>query len=502
MRRGDRVDVIANAHVGGEGRELLAHPDVATDGVYDVWLGDGRIADIAPAGALRHRGVVLDAEGAWLVPGLWDHHVHTLQWALAQTRLSVEHAASPAEAARAVLAAGVRSDGRRIGVRVRDGLWREAASLATIDETTGDVPTYLVNADLHSVWLNSAAFRREGLLPSDTTGLLREEPAFAVQAALNAVPLEDEDAALDRVLRQAAARGVVGVQDLEIGWNADRWRRRIARGHDPVRVRFDVYPDDLDRAITEGLVTGDLFAESPLVQVGMLKVISDGSLGTRTAATSRPYPGGHDHGLVAVGPEELVELVTRAAGAGLATTIHAIGDVANRHALDAFAAADVPGRIEHAQLVARSDLPRFARLGVSASIQPEHALDDRELVEGNWDGQTAVAYPLRELADAGADILLGSDAPVAPLDPWTSMAAAVFRARGEDAPWRPHQALDARTALAASTDGGSTDGARVLPGDRADLVLVAHDPLAASAELLREMPVHATLLGGRVTHLS
>ncbi|WOF24572.1 amidohydrolase family protein [Microbacterium betulae] len=502
MNGGDRVDVVANTRIAGEGRELLAHPDVETDGVYDVWVGDGRISDIAPAGALRRRGGVLDAQGAWLVPGLWDHHVHSLQWALAQTRLSVEHAASPGEAAWAVRAADVRSDGRRVGVRVRDGLWTEPPSLAVLDEATGEVPTYLVNSDLHSVWLNSAAFRREGVVPPDATGILREEPAFAVQAILNAVPQPDEDAALDRVVRQAAARGVVGIQDLEIAWNADRWRHRVARGHDALRVRFDVYPHDLGRAIAEGLVTGQALDGGGLVQAGMLKVISDGSLGTRTAATSQPYPGGHDHGVVAVGPEELVELVTRAAGAGIATTVHAIGDVANRHALDAFAAADVPGRIEHAQLVARSDLPRFARLGVSASVQPEHALDDRDLVERSWDAQTAVAYPLRELAEADATVLLGSDAPVAPLDPWISMAAAVFRARDGGEAWRPHQALDARTALAASTDGGSTGGARILPGGRADLVLVAHDPLAASAERLRAMPVHATLLGGRITHLA
>lgn len=501
MRRGDRVDVIAGARIGGEGRELLAHPDYDVDGVYDVWLDGDRIVDIAPAGAIRRRGAVLDAGGAWLVPGLWDHHVHTLEHALARGTVSVEEAASSRDAARAALAAPVRSDGRRVVARLREGLWGEPAELAVLDEVTGDVPTYLVSADLHSVWMNTAALRREGVT-TDGSGLVREDVAFDMEQRLKHLPAADEDRALDRALAEAAARGVVGIQDLEMAWNVERWRRRLAGGHDAMRVRFDAYPDDLDRVIAEGLVTGDALDGSPLVEFGMLKVISDGSLGTRTAATSGPYADGSNRGRLNADPRALVELVARAAAAGIATTVHAIGDVANRHALDAFAAADVPGRIEHAQLVTRTDIARFARLNVEASIQPEHALDDRELVAAEWSAQTAVAYPLRELVDAGANVLLGSDAPVTPLDPWVQMAAAVFRARSGEEAWRADQAIDPSTALAAATAGGSANGSRILPGEVADLVLVEHDPLAASAEQLRGMPVHATLLAGRLTHLA
>ncbi|WP_456285223.1 amidohydrolase [Microbacterium sp. JZ101] len=500
LSQGDRVDVIADVRIGGEGRELLAHPEYDVDGVYDVWLADGRIADIAPAGAIRRSGAVLDGAGGWLVPGLWDHHVHTLECALAQGTPSVEHAASAEEAARAAAAAPVRADGRRVVARLRDGLWSDAADLGLLDEVTGDIPTYLVSSDLHGVWLNSAAARREGLA-ADVAGLVREGAAFLVEQRLKQLAPEDEDAALDRMLAAAAARGVVGVQDLEIGWNADRWRRRMARGDERVRVRFDVYPDDLDRAISEGLSTGEALDGSDRVSFGMLKVISDGSLGTRTAATSAPYADGVSRGRLNVEPRALIELVARAASAGIATTIHAIGDVAARHALDAFAAADVPGRIEHVQLVARTDIARFARLGVEASVQPEHALDDRELAAVEWAAQTAVAYPLRELVEAGACLLLGSDAPVSPLDPWVQMAAAVFRTRDASEPWRVDQALDARTALAASTDGGTADPARVLPGEPADLALVGHDPLTSGADALRAMPVHATLVDGRLTHL-
>ena len=159
------------------------------------------------------------------------------------------------------------------------------------------------------------------------------------------------------------------------------------------------------------------------------------------------------------------------------------------------------GVVEHAQLVRAADVPRFARLDVEASVQPRHLVDDRDLTDRFWGGQTAVPYPLRALRDVGASLLFGSDAPVSDLDPWTQIAAAVHRTGDERDPWRPEQALDVRTALAASTLGGSGDPQQVLPGAPADLALVAADPLAAPRAVLEAMPVHATMIAGRLTHL-
>ncbi|MGO2470525.1 MAG: amidohydrolase family protein, partial [Microbacterium gubbeenense] len=238
-----------------------------------------------------------------------------------------------------------------------------------------------------------------------------------------------------------------------------------------------------------------------LITVGALKFVGDGSLGTRTAATTAPYLDG-ERGAMNFELDRLVATITRAAGSGLASTVHAIGDIAVATALDAFALAGVPGRMEHAQLVAASDIPRFARLGIEASVQPQHALDDRDLTDSLWAGQTATPYPLRALSDAGANLLFGSDAPVSTLDPWVQIAAAVARTDDDRAAWQPEQAVDARTALAASTAGGSADPQVIEPGAVADLAIIAVDPLAASADQLRAMPVHATLLAGRVTHIS
>lgn len=496
LQRADSVDVIANARLTGADRL-----DPFGDAPVDLHLQGGVIADIAPVRALPRRGAVVDADGAWVVPGLWDHHVHTVQWALVAQRVPLGAATTAAEAAATMSTAPLLTDGRRVGSGFRDALWPDAPSLAVLDAATGDVPTYLISADVHCVWLNSAALRREGF-PLDDTGLLREAPAFEISRRLNAVDPVAGDALVEHALREAASRGVVGIVDLDMAWNAEAWARRLDAGFDATRVSFGVYPALLDRAIAEGLQTGDSLDAAGRVRMGPLKVITDGSLGTRTAACSHPYPGDpHNRGVLTVPPHELVDLMLRATGAGLACAVHAIGDLANTHALDAFAETGAHGTIEHAQLVAHADIARFARLGVGASVQPEHALDDRDLTDTLWAGQTALPYPLRALMDAGANLLFGSDAPVAPLDPWAAMAAAVLRTRDDRPAWMPGQGVPAATALAASTAGGSVTGSALDVGDVADLVLVDRDPLTAAATLASTQCL-ATMIEGTLTHVT
>lgn len=495
VSRGESVDVVADVRLTGVGRV-----DPFGSEPVDVYVREGVIADIAPAGALPRGGRVLDAAGGWLIPGLWDHHVHTVQWALAVQRVPLEGSHSAAEAAGVMAAAPVLGDGRRVGAGFRDALWPDQPTLSLLDDATGEVPTYLINADVHSVWLNSAALRREGLA-ADDSGILREAPAFEVSRRLNLIEPTEGDRLVGDALERAAARGIVGIVDLDMAWNAEAWARRTDAGFDTTRVRFGVYPDLLERAIGEGLATGDAVDRAGLARMGSLKVITDGSLGTRTAACSHPYRGDpSNRGVLTVEMAELTDLMTRATGAGMACAVHAIGDLANTHALDAFAATGARGTIEHAQLVAHADLARFARLGVGASVQPVHALDDRDLTDTIWADQTALPYPLRALVQAGANLFFGSDAPVAALDPWAGIAAAVFRTRDGRLPWRPDQAVDAATALAASTGGGSQAGASLEIGTLADLAVVDRDPLAADESSLRETRVVTTMVAGRVTH--
>lgn len=492
---GETIGTITSARIAGPGREFLIDDDPV-----DVFIEDGRIADIAPAGALRPRGQVLDADGAWAVPGLWDNHVHTVQWALATERVALGGAGSAAEAAAVMTAAEPLPDGRKVGAGYRDAMWADAPSLDVLDSATGTTPTYLINADVHSTWLNSAALHLEGFRSAD--GVLREEDAFEISRRLNAVDAERGDAAVAAAGERAAARGITGLVDFDMAWNADAWPRRVAAGFFAHRVEFAVYPFDLDRAIAAGLRTGDLHEQQDapdagrgLIRVGPLKIISDGSLGTRTAACSHPYAGEPDNfGVLTVPPTELTELLTVATGAGLSAAVHAIGDRAVTAALDAFTTTGAVGSVEHAQLVRHADLARFARLGVVASVQPQHAVDDRDVAARLWDRQTSVGYPLHALRSAGVTVRFGSDAPVAPLDPWQAIAAAVTRTDDDREAWHPEERLALDEALYASTRTS------LRPGESADVALTGLDPRTASGPDLRGMPVIATVLAGRVTH--
>ena len=472
--------------------------------VTDVLITDGRIAQIADG--IRSNSKEVSLDGRWLIPGLWDEHVHFSQWALKTRRRDVSTATSAREAALmtrdAIAAAGplpVDDTGRPltyVANGFRDGIWPDAPNLADLDAAGNGVPIVLISFDLHSVWLNTAALEVFGHA-GHPTGLLREVPAFTIENVVNAVPDSVLDPMVHNAATDAAARGIVGIVDLEMAWNLEHWQRRMAAGSTSLRVEFGIYTEHIDRAIAEGLYTGQRVNE--LLTVGRHKIITDGSLGTRTAFCFDEYPGmagqPDSRGVLVVPPEQLVALLARSAEARLQAAVHAIGDVANSHVLDAFEALGVThGRIEHAQLVTDADVARFAALGVEASVQPEHAMDDRDIAERFWPGRTANAFMLRSFVDAGVRLVMGSDAPVAPLDPWITLAAAVGRTRDGRDPWHVEQAITPEQALAAST---RTD---VAVGEIADLAVVEADPLASPPETLRNQVVAGTLLGGRWTH--
>ncbi|MET0954445.1 MAG: amidohydrolase family protein [Cryobacterium sp.] len=475
-----------------------------SDDLVDLRIVDGVIESIGYLAPEATADRVVDLGERWLIPGLWDNHVHFSQWAQTARRLDVSAATSAADTAalvaRRLAALPALADGERlVGYGFRDGLWPDAPSRALLDAASGAVPVVLVSGDLHSCWLNSAALAAYGFT-GHGTGLLREDDAFAVERAIDNVPDADLDAWADEAARTAATRGVVGVVDLEMTWNLDVWLRRIAAGTDSLRVDFGLYSQHLDQAITLGLRSGQVIDDSRgLLTVGPFKVITDGSLNTRTAYCFDAYPGltgEHAHGMLTVQPGDLVAQMRRAVTAGIRPAVHAIGDNANSLALDAFEALGCAGSIEHAQLLTEADVARFRRLGVTASVQPEHALDDRDVADRYWAGRTDRAFRLRDLLDAGVQLALGSDAPVAPLDPWLAISAAVGRGHGDRAPWHPEQGISRQAALAASARGRHA----VTAGQVADLAVCEIDPFTASVDDLRRMPVAATLLGGRFTH--
>ena len=418
----------------------------------------------------------IDLEGRWVLPGLWDHHVHFGQWAMASKRLDLSSAGSAAEAASLVRHAIERTPPEAgvvfLASGFRDGLWPDAPTPELIDF---DVPVALLSGDVHCLWTNRTALRMLGR--PDEDWLLREQPAFDLTRHISTVPPKVLDAWAFDAAATAAARGVTGIVDFEMDDAPGSWARRFGAGFAGMRVRAAVYPHTPEFP--------DI--HSPLYEVGPYKLFTDGSLNTRTAWCDHPYPGTTDAGLPTYAPGELLAAARAGVARGLSPAIHAIGDRAVTEALDVFAELGVPGSVEHVQLIEDADLPRLAALSLRASVQPEHAMDDRDVADRYWAGRTGRAFAYRSLLDAGAELALGSDAPVAPLDPWITMAAAVTRSRDGREPWHPEQALPVEAALAASTHDR--------PGD---LVIVDGDPLDAAN--LREMPVFATMVAGEWTH--
>jgi predicted amidohydrolase YtcJ len=488
----------------GPGPAVLLRRAALDGAVTDVLVDAGRIRAIGPG--LRAPAAVetVDLDGRVLLPGLWDAHVHFDQWTVGRHRLDLGVARSAAEAV-ALVAARLRADPPEpgdilFGHGFRDALWPDAPHRALLDVVTEPTPVVLVAADLHCCWVNSAAAARYGLA-DHATGLVRERDWIPIMTDVRTVPAERLDRWAAQAAAAAAARGVVGVVDFEAPWQLDAWATRIGAGLDGLRVVASVWPTHLDDPIARGLRSGDVVpGTGGLLTMGPLKVVVDGSLNTRTAYCHDPYPGlegtAHPCGMVLVAPDELVPLLRRAASHGIDAAVHAIGDRANELVLDAFAAAGTTGRIEHAQLLRAADAARFAALGVVASVQPAHVLDDRDVADRLWAGRTGRAFAYRTLLDAGAGLVLGSDAPVAPLDPWVTLAAAVHRSGDRRPSWHPEQEIPLPVALAAST---GPDGP-VAVGRRADLTVTDLDPAAVPPATLRAMPVAGTLLGGRWIH--
>lgn len=484
------------------------------DALVDVRVADGRVLGVVPTGGATPPAdatgpvEVVDLDGRWLVPGLWDAHTHMTQWALARRRLDVSAASSAAHAA-SLVGARLRHDEppsgmTLVGAGFRDALWPDEPTAAVLDAVTGPVPVVLVSGDLHCGWFNTAAAERYGVAGSGpdggTPGLVREHAWFAVLDRIEEAPQDVADAWVAEAAAAAATRGVVGVVDFERSSATAAWQRRLAAGQRGLRVVASVWPENLDAAVADGLRSGDVLpGTDELVTVGPLKVIADGSLNTRTAWCHEPYrglTGPHARGVLNVPSDVLVPLLARASAAGLHGAIHAIGDAATSLVLDAFEATGARGSVEHAQLVSAPDVQRFAALGLTASVQPEHAMDDRDVADRHWAGRTDRAFPLRELHQAGVRLAFGSDAPVAPLDPWAAVAAAVERTRDDRPAWHPEQRLPVDVALAASTRGRTM----VAEGDPADLAVLDADPLTTRGAALRSMPVSGTMLAGRWTH--
>jgi predicted amidohydrolase YtcJ len=457
---------------------------------------------------------VVDLGGRVVLPGFSDAHVHFPTWALARTQVALDGCTSLAEALARVGAAAQQPGGVIRGHGWRSGDWPggEEPTAARLDEVTGATPAALMAKDYHSLWLNSAALAladgdlevaggvvvRDG--SGEPTGVLREEAAWRFRERHLVVPDDAYVEAMRAAVRLAAARGVTAVHDKD-GWlGALRLWQRLERGGSlTLRVWQSVPAEQADALAGLGLSSG---LGGPLLRLGYLKVFMDGTLGSQTALLL------DGSGVRITGRDELAAIILAGARAGFPVAVHAIGDAANREALDAFeqtravwAPLGLRHRVEHAQLVDPADLARFAALGVACSVQFTHATSDRDLADRFWAGRTDCAYAYRSLVDSGAVVANGSDAPIEELDPLAGVRAGVRRTADGRPPWHPEQALTVEQAFAATSlapawlCGDERWRGRLLPGYAADVVVLDRDPWQdLDAEVV------ATMVGGRWVH--
>jgi predicted amidohydrolase YtcJ len=455
----------------------------------------------------------VDLRGRCVLPAFNDAHVHFPTWSLARQDVRLETALS-LDAALALVRTQVPRGAWIRGTGWRDDSWAEKPTAAALDAVTGATPTALWSKDYHSLWLNSAALAIAGGdleahggvvelgADGEPTGILREESAWRFRERFVTVTDDEWVAATREGIRVANARGVAAIHDKD-GWlgAASIFGRIHEREGLSLRVWQSLPADRIDELAALPLRSriGDDF-----LRLGYLKTFMDGTLGSQTA---RMLDGS---GVEITSREELEEIVRRAASAGWPVSVHAIGDGANRDALDAFEATQeawkplgLRQRIEHAQCLDPADIPRFAEIGVACSVQFTHAPSDRDLADRYWGDRLEGTYAFRSLLDSGAVVANGSDAPVEELEPLAGIRAGVLRSLDDRPGWRTEEALTVEQALIASVTapawlaGDERRRGRLLPGFLADLVVLSRDPVACPPDELESVEVVATMVGGR-----
>lgn len=481
----------------------------------------------------------IDAGGRLVLPGFIDSHVHFLQVAIRARQVSLFGVADFDLVRRRVAAAAAAAPPGQwvLGWGWDENLWDVAPHAALLDAVAPDVPVALARMDMHTWWVNSAALRAAGVSAATAdppesqierdaaghpTGILREWNAIALVEPH--IPPPDERL-LRRWLLEAQAEahrlGLTGIHDQRVereGAQSFRlWQALRRDGALKLRVHMNLAADFLNEAAALGLQPG--FGDERL-WVGHLKAFADGTMGSRTAWMLDPFENEpHNRGIAVTPAQELAEIAMRAAHAGFPLSVHAIGDQAVREVLDVLAEwpapapaagqAARPHRIEHVQLIHPDDLPRLAQHNIFAAMQPVHLQTDWPTADKVWGARARYAYAFRSLLNHGAQLAFGSDAPVAPLNPWLGVYAAVTRqdnAGGPSGGWYAPEKLSVAEAIHGYTLGPARLAGKahrqgsITPGKWADLIVLDQDLFSVDPEALAETAVVLTIMGGEVVY--
>jgi predicted amidohydrolase YtcJ len=487
----------------------------------------------------------IDLHGRTAIPGFIDAHVHFIQGGFQLLEIDLKNTRSEADFVERI---GERAKALKLGRWMEGGYWDEEAwpdsKLPTrwmIDNVTPNNPVFLSRYDGHAALANSLALELAGVTKDtrdgaggvivrdphslEPTGVLKDAAQDLVARVIPRPTQDEFQEALKAGLAEARRVGVTSVQDISVDGDSpngsftgeiELLRRAEYEGWLTCRF-YEITPiADWQRLAEAGLGRG---MGSEFLRMGAVKGFADGSLGSRTAWMWDPFsddPGNSGLPLPLMNPPAKMEAAVAGSNkAGIQVAIHAIGDRANAEMLDIFArvgggtdAAARRFRIEHAQHLRPQDIPRFGKMGVIASMQPYHAIDDGRWAEKRIGHERArSSYAWRSMLEAGAPLAFGTDWPVAPLNPLLGVYAAVTRATLDGKHpegWFPVERLSVEQALRAYTQGSAyaafeeKEKGTIAPGKLADIIVLSDDLFSILSEKIKEIHVVITIVGGRV----
>ena len=473
----------------------------------------------------------LDAGGKTLIPGLIDAHGHVMGMGLSLITLDLSGTRSLAQAQEKIRAYVAANPGRKwiIGTGWNQEQWGlgRFPTAAELDAAVGDIPVWLERIDGHAGWANSAAIRAAGVTAATKApaggriemasgkpaGVFVDKAMDLVHKVVPPPAPKDRDLALEKAQRALLSMGITGIADM--GTSIEDWqafRRSADRG--ALRVRIMSYAAGLDNMVLIAGPEPTPWLYDDHLRMGGIKLLLDGALGSRGAWLKADYadaPG--QRGLNMIPGTPLRNIMSRAAMDNFQVAVHAIGDAANGEILDAVEElgdtykGDRRWRIEHAQIVDPGDLPRFGRLGVVASMQPVHLASDWRMAMARMgEARLQGAYAWKAMLDNRVPLAFGSDVPVESANPFPGIAVAMTRQDAQGEPvggWMPQQrvsfqaALDGFTRQAAYAGFAEKKFGSLIPGQRADFLLIDRDISSAQPADIRATQVLETWIGGK-----
>jgi len=478
----------------------------------------------------------LDGDGKTVLPGLTDAHAHVLGLGLLKTSLNLQGSSSVEDAVANIRGYVDANPSARwiLGRGWNQVIWpvQEFPTAAHIDAVVSDRPVWLRRVDGHAGWANSAALKIAGI-ESDTpdpvggkiirdgnghaTGVLVDRAMALVGSHVPEIDKDEIQSAISAAVRALLAEGVTGVHDAGIDlMNAEVYLSMADDNQLDLRIYAMIggAGDVLD-AIGKPIKGYG----NDRLEIASVKLVADGALGSRGAAMLEPYSDDvENRGLPFWTQEELDNQVVKANEMGFQVGIHAIGDFGNQLALNSFEKAQdgkpspLRNRVEHAQIIAMNDIPRFAELGVIASIQSTHATSDKNMAEDRVGAERIQGgYAWRRLLDSGAILANGSDFPVELSNPFHGLYAAVTRQGRDGEPdggWYADQArtrAEARhfcTLAAANAANQEAILGSLEPGKWADFIVIDRDYFEVPSSEIDDIQVLQTWVGGEVMYES